>query len=82
MSAGKSIASLSKGPSILAMLVDDISRMSVSEQKLLWMQLHKEKLGTLARELDASVPTHQLSATDIDSLITEARKNAGKKKKG
>lgn len=70
------------GPSILALLVDNISRMSVSEQKLLWMQLNQDKLATLAREIDVSSPSNNLSSEDIDALISEAKKNGGKKKKG
>ena len=69
------------GPSILALLVDNISRMSVSEQKVLWMQLNQDKLTTLAREIDSSVPPHNLSSDDIDALISEAKKNGRKKKK-
>lgn len=70
------------GPSILALLVDDISRMSVSEQKLLWMQLNQNKLATFAREIDISSAPHNLSSNDIDALISEAKKNGSKKKKG
>ncbi len=70
------------GPSILALLVDNISRMSVSEQKILWMQLNQNKITTLAREIDANVPPHNLSSNDIDALISEAKKNGRKKKKG
>lgn len=82
MSTAKSYqASDSKGPSILALLVDDISKMSVSEQKLLWMQLNKKKISTLAQQLDASVTPHNLSADEIDALINDAKKY-GRKKKG
>jgi hypothetical protein len=70
-----------KNASTLALLVDDISRMSVPEQKLLWMHLHKKKLTTLAHKLDASVPAHQLSSSDIDSLINEAKKMLARKRK-
>ncbi|HTI92109.1 MAG TPA: hypothetical protein VL727_16055 [Puia sp.] len=70
------------GPSILALLVDNISRMSVSEQKILWMQLNQNKLAILAREIDANVPPHNPSSNDIDALISEAKKNGRKKKKG
>jgi hypothetical protein len=66
----------------LALLVDNISRMSVSEQKILWMQLNQNKLATLAQEIDANVPPHNLSSNDIDALISEAKKNGRKKKKG
>lgn len=69
------------GPSILALLVDNISRMSASEQKVLWMQLNQDKLTTLAQEIDASVSPHNLSSEDIDALISEAKKNGRKKKK-
>lgn len=83
MSAIKSLRPANgPGPSILALLVDDISRMSASEQKLLWMQLNKERLSTLARQIDASSAPHNLSSSEIDALITEARKNGRKKKKG
>lgn len=81
MPAIKSRQSLSvPGPSLLALLVDNISRMSVSEQKLLWMQLNQNKLTTLAREIDASSAPHNLSSEDIDVLISEAKKNGSKKK--
>jgi hypothetical protein len=82
MRAVKSSQSINiPGPSILALLVDDISRMSESEQKLLWMQLNEDKLATLAREIDASSPPNNLSSDDIDALIREATKNGSKKKK-
>lgn len=68
------------GPSTFALLVDDINKMSESEQKVLWIQLNKEKLSAYAKEIDTSVVPHNLSATEIDALITEARKN-GKHKK-
>lgn len=81
MGAIKSYSSFEpKGPSILALLIDDITKMSASEQKLLWMELNKNKLTTLARELDNAVTPHHLSADDIDILISQAKKN-GKKKK-
>lgn len=81
MSAIKSYSTVEqKGPSILALLVDNISRMGASEQKLLWMQLNKKKLTTLAKQLDNTVAAHHLSAPDIDQLISEAKN--GKKKKG
>jgi len=70
------------GPSILALLVDNISKMSVSEQKLLWMQLNQNKLAILAREIDANVSPHNFSSNDIDALISDAKKNGRKKKKG
>ena len=59
----------------------NISRMSASKQKLLWIQLNKNKLTTLAKQLDNTVAAHHLSTADIDQLINEAKKN-GKKKKG
>jgi hypothetical protein len=82
MGAVKSYSSLRpKGPSILAMLVDDISRMTTAEQKVLWMEINKNKLTTLAQEIDNSATSHNLTSNDIDKLISEAKKN-GKKKKG
>ncbi len=62
-------------PSVFALLVDDINKMTESEQKVLWMNINKEKLSVLANEIDASVPSHNFSALEIDSLINEARKN-------
>ena len=83
MGATKSIQKWEpKGPSILALLIDDISKMSASEQKLLWMKINKERLSTFAKELDASVVPHNLSAEEVDELILEAKKYARKKKKG
>ena len=70
------------GPSTFALLVDDINKMSEPEQKLLWVQLNKEKLSSFAQEIDASVIPHNLSANDIDNLITEARNYCNDKKKG
>jgi len=70
------------GPSTFALLVDDISKMSEPEQKLLRIQLNEKKLSSFAQELDASVIPHNLSADDIDNLINEARNNGNDKKKG
>jgi len=82
MSAVKSYQKLSeKGPSTFALLIDDINKMSASEQKLLWMQLNQKKLSSLAKALDASVVPHNLSQEEIDALITEAKQH-GRKKKG
>jgi len=82
MSTAKSYSSsIQKGPSVLALLVDNISKMSVAQQKLLWLQLNKNKLTSVARELDNAVVLHNLSSADIDSLINKAKKN-GRKKKG
>jgi len=69
------------GPSTFALLVDDINKMTEPEQKLLWLQINLEKLSSAAKKLDASVAPHNLSADEIDALITEARKH-GKHKKG
>jgi len=69
------------GPSTFAMLIDDINKMSESEQKLLWIQINKEKISTLAKELDASVVPNNLSTGEIDMLINEARKNGKLTKK-
>jgi preprotein translocase subunit SecA len=68
------------GPSTFALLVDDISKLSESEQKVLRLQLNLDKVSALAKKLDASVIPHNLSSAEIDALITEARKN-GKHKK-
>jgi hypothetical protein len=82
MNTVKSYQKLSeKGPSTFALLVDDIHKMSASEQKLLWMQLNQKKLSSLAKALDASVVPHNLSQEEIDALITEAKQH-GRKKKG
>ncbi len=77
MNAAKSLQN-NHGPSTFALLVDDINKMTESEQKLLWIQLNKERLSTLARELDASIVPHNLSASEIDELINEARKQGCK----
>ncbi len=69
------------GSSTFALLVDDINKMSESRQKLLWLQIHEEKVSSLAKELDATVTPHNLLPGEIDSLIKEARKH-GRKKKG
>jgi hypothetical protein len=75
------ITNQQKNASIFALLIDDISRMSASQQKLLWMDLNKKKLSVLAGELDKSVPPNNLLQADFDQLINEAKKN-GRKKKG
>lgn len=49
-------------PSTFALLVDDINKMSEPEQKLLWMQLNREKISTFVKEIDNSVATHNLSS--------------------
>ncbi len=83
MSTVKSYQKLNKrGPSTFALLVDDIRNMSPSKQKLLWIQLNKEKLSSLAKELDASVAPNNLTGAEIDALINEARKYGRRKKKG
>jgi len=71
-----------KGPSTFALLIDDINKMSESEQKSLWIQINKEKLSVLSKEIDTSVTTHNFSSKEIDAMINEARKNGNKKKKG
>ncbi len=45
-----------------------------------WNGPNKEKLTTLARELDNTVNPNELSAPDIDKLINEAKKNGEKRK--
>ena len=67
-----------KEPSIFALLIDDISKMTPSEQKLLWIELNKEKLHGIASELDNSIKQNNLSDEDIATLVREAR-NRGKK---
>jgi len=80
MSAVKPYANRHKqGPSTFALLVDDINKMSESEQKALWIQINREKLSSLAKGIDISVSTHNFSAKQIDGLLSEARKN-GKRK--
>ncbi len=71
-----------KGSSTFALLVDDIRNTSPSKQKLLWIQLNKEKLSSLAKELDASVAPNNLTGAEIDALINRARKYGRRKKKG
>ena len=55
--------------------------MSESEQKLLWLQINKEKSSSLAKEIDSLVVPHNLSIAEIDELINEARKNDNNTKK-
>ena len=69
-------------PSTFAMLVDDINKMSESEQKALWVQINRDKLANLAKEIDASVTPHNFNDAEIDALIHEAMKNGRSKKKG
>jgi hypothetical protein len=67
-------------PSVFALLVDNISKMSLSEQKLLWMKLNKEKIAELAREIDAGSSPDTLTDNEINMLVREARSNVRKKK--
>ena len=69
-----------EGPSIFALLVDDIKKMSEPEQKLLWIQINKEKLSSFAKKLDESVLPHNFSSSEIDDLINEAQKHGRKEK--
>lgn len=70
-----------KQPSTFALLVDDISKMTLPEQKLLWINLNKKKLTSLAKGIDAKATPSDLSDEDIASLVKKAR-GYGKKKKG
>ncbi|WEK36326.1 MAG: hypothetical protein P0Y53_02330 [Candidatus Pseudobacter hemicellulosilyticus] len=80
MSVAKSYSGYSaSGPSILALLVDSITKLSASEQKLLWMELNKQKIKTFAYELDQNIVPHDYTAEGLDALIAEVRKNGRKK---
>ncbi len=68
-------------PSTFALLIDNINKMSESEQKALWLQINKEKIGFFAKEIDASVTQHNFNDSEIDNLINEAIKNGRGKKK-
>jgi hypothetical protein len=68
-------------PSIFAMLVDDINKMSEAEQKVLWLRLNKERLSTLTKAIDKGTANHNLSDQEIDTLISEAKKYVRGKKK-
>ncbi len=68
-----------KQSSTFALLVDDISKMSASEQRLLWMKLNKEKLTSLAKEMDTKTIPGNLLDEQVASLVRKARTN-GKKK--
>jgi hypothetical protein len=83
MSAVKAIsAQFENEPTVFALLVDNISRMSVSEQKLLWMNLNKKNISDLAKEIDSSTKSDNLSEDEVSALVKEARTDARKKKKG
>lgn len=71
-----------KEPSVFALLVDNIRKMSLSEQKLLWLQLNKQKISELAREIDVETSPNNLTEDEINTLVKEARTHARKKKKG
>lgn len=68
-----------KQPSTFALLVDDISKMTPPEQKLLWIKLNKEKLTSLAKGIDAKAKPSGLSDEDISSLVKKARKYGNRK---
>jgi hypothetical protein len=61
--------SIVKQPSTFALLVDDISKMTLSEQKLLWIKLNKEKLGSLAKKMDAKASPGNLSDKQVATLV-------------
>jgi len=61
-------------PSTFALLVDDINKMSEVEQKLLWIQINKEKLSSFAKKLDNAVLPHNFLPGEIEELINEAQK--------
>lgn len=69
-------------PSTFALLIDNINKMSESEQKALWIELNQERLSILAKEIDNSVLPNNLSAADIEALIAEAKKISHGKAKG
>lgn len=69
-------------PSVFALLVDSISKMSLSEQKLLWIKLNRKKLLAKAKEIDMSICPNNLTDDEINTLVKEARTYAHKKKKG
>jgi ribosomal protein L25 (general stress protein Ctc) len=82
MGLSKSYQQLNKkGPSTFALLVDDIRNMSAPQQKLLWMELNKEKISTFAKDIDTHVVSNNLNAAEINTLIKEAQKNGKRKKK-
>jgi len=69
-----------KQPSTFALLVDDISKMTPSEQKLLWIKLNKEKLSSLAKGIDSKSSSDNITDEKVAALVKKARKN-GKKEK-
>ena len=69
------------GASTFALLIDDINKMSESEQKSLWLQINKEKVSQLAKELDISVKPNNFSDQEIARMINEGRRNGNLKKK-
>lgn len=66
-------------PSVFALLVDNISKMSTSEQKLLWMKLNKEKIESLAVEIDGETLPSNLTEDEINTLVKDARAYGRKK---
>jgi|GEM_PF-5937798 len=72
---------ISNEPSVFALLIDKISRMSKAEQKLLWIQLNKKKLLAEAEKIDASIAPNNLTDDEIASLVKEARTSYARKKK-
>lgn len=80
MSAVKSISN--NEPSVFALLVDNISQMSKSEQKALWMKLNQKKLADLAKKIDNDTDADPLSEEEVSKLVKEARTYARKNKKG
>lgn len=61
-------------PSTFALLIDNINKMSESEQKALWIELNQERLSVLAKEIDNSVVPNNLNEADLEDLIEEAKK--------
>jgi hypothetical protein len=54
---------------VFALLVDNISKMSISEQKLLWIELNKCKIGELAKEIDSETVKNSLTEEEVVSLV-------------
>ena len=75
MRPNKSHSSLEQNePLALTLLAEEISRISLSKQKLLWMQLNKKKLEALAYKIDSSVSDHSFTNDDINILVTDAKR--------
>ena len=75
MNQAKAIQSSGTSPSIFALLVDDINRMSESEQKLLWLQINRERLSSLANNMNIGIYYTRILEGETNATMVEDELN-------